>query len=277
MRTVLFAVTAVLTALGCEAVTFPFDVKAPVWNKVAVCTAEEGINIRKAPSTSAQRMVYNEAKIEDYETPLTCLGYWASKTGGNIKPVLFNDMAPVVAEQPGWVELLNIGPEGPQGPSNGWVSAKYCKISEITPITASTKPTKPYFMILNTGSGIEGEYGMYFTGDDMNGLATFYIGRIADGKLVCPYAFTCDYYDASYDDSKDATTISEEKNSETGYKLTLTRQGTSAVMEEYGPAYYMDLSKLSAHMLNYIINQAKPLDKYTTTVYLYDNSYHEIY
>ncbi len=276
MRNVLFTVAIVLTALGSSAVTFPFNVKAPAWNKIAVCTAKDGINIRKAPSATAPRMVYNEAKIEDYETPLTCLAYWGNKTGGSIMPVLFNDFAPVVTEQPGWVELLNIGPVGSNGPSNGWVSTKYCKVSEITPISATAKPLRSDFMILNTGNSIEGEYGMYFTGDEMNGIATFYIGRIADGKLVCPFAFTCDYYDDSYSDNNEATTISKDNNSDASYKLHLTRQCASAVMTEYGLSYFMDLSKLSDRMLDFIINQAKPLDN-DNIVYLYNNLYISIY
>ena len=69
MKTALIAVAAAITALSCQAITFPFTVTAPTWDKVAECTAEGGVNVRKLPSTSAPNMVYNESKIDDYDTP----------------------------------------------------------------------------------------------------------------------------------------------------------------------------------------------------------------
>lgn len=277
MRITFLAVTALLSVFGCSAVTFPFNVKAPAWTKVAECTAEGGINMRKAPSTTAPRMVYNEAKIEDYETPLNYLAYWGTKIGGSIKPVLFDSgsVAPIVSEQPGWIELLK---QGPQEASNAWVSSKFCKVSEITPITASAKPAQTDFMILKTGSGVEGEYGIYFEGDELNALATFYIGRIADGKLVCPYSFVCDYVDLTYEDNNEPTSFIKDSNATARYRFKLTKQCATPVTQEYGPTYYLDFSKFSDRMINFIINNATPLDNYgPCVVYLYDNIYHLMY
>ena len=109
MKTALIAVAAAITALSCQAITFPFSVTAPTWDKVAECTAEGGVNVRKLPSTSAPKMVYNESKIEDYDTPVIYYAYWGTKTGGPVQAITFSDFAPVVSEKPGWIELYKVG------------------------------------------------------------------------------------------------------------------------------------------------------------------------
>ena len=60
MKTTLIAVAAAIAAIGCQAATLPFNVTAPSWNKIAQCTAQGGVNIRTAPSTTAPQMVYKD-------------------------------------------------------------------------------------------------------------------------------------------------------------------------------------------------------------------------
>lgn len=268
MKTTLIAVAAAIAAIGCQAATLPFNVTAPSWNKVAQCTTQGGVNIRKAPSTTAPKMVYNENSIEDYECPVIYNGYWSTKSGGAVQPITFEGVAPVVSEQPGWVELLN---QGPKGESNGWVSAKYCKVSDVTPIRPSGNPKNGFFRIIDS-KGADGTYAIYLYCDEMNGTSNFFLGRLADGKLVCPYSFDCDY--AMDNNSNAAPTI---KKTEYGYIFTATKQCMSEVKtdpnDEYG---YLEtnINMLPDNMIDFIVKQAKPLSPQNPAViYLYNGYY----
>lgn len=264
MRFIFLAVTTVISVLGATAATLPFSVKAPVWTKVAECTAQGGVNIRKAPSVTAPKMVYNEAKVDYYDVPVIYYGYWGSRTGGSIVPVLFDGISPVVSEQSGWVELLNWGPKRE---SNGWVSAKYCKVSEITPISTSGDNVRNLnFLLLDTEGSIDGKYGIYLRYDEMEGVAEFYVGRIADGKLICPYCFSCNYnYMTEFDESD---TAAFEKG-DYGYTFSSTKAVTTATLNEYNSMEYnVDLHKFTPEMLNLILKEATLLEA-PATVYCY--------
>ena len=263
-----FLAVATVISVGATAATLPFTVKAPAWTKIAKCTAIEGINIRKAPSVTAPRMAYNETKIYSYEDPVIYSGYWGSKTGGNIQPVLFSGIAPVVEEEPEWVELYKWGPKRE---SNGWVSKKYCKVSEIIPIsTSGGNVSYPCFLLLDTDSSIEGNYGIYVNCDEMEGLAEFYVGRIADGKLICPYLFSCDYNCMTeYDESCTVPFVKEEYR----YTFNSTKATTTARLNEYDSMEYtVDLHKFTPEMLNLILREATPLET-PATVYCCDDGY----
>lgn len=267
MKTTLIAVAAAITALSCQAITFPFTVTAPTWNKVAECTTEGGVNVRKLPSTTAPKMVYNESKIEDYDTPVIYYAYWGTKTGGPVQAITFSDFAPVVSEKPGWIELYKVGPKAE---SNGWVSSKFCKVSEITPIQPDS-PNRHNFMFLNT-PGVEGTYGIYFTYDEMNSLATFYIGRLENGKIVCPYSFDCEYGENTYEDNAKPSLL---KNEYGFYSLISTKQSMSdfrpsPTSEDSYPV--TDIRKFPSNFLNTAIKQAEPLKK-PATVYMFDGGY----
>lgn len=272
MKMTLIAVAAAITAIGCQAATLPFNVTAPSWNKVAQCTTRGGVNIRKAPSTTAPKMVYNENSIEDYECPVIYYGYWSTKSGGAVQSITFDGVAPVVSEQPGWVELLN---QGPKYESNGWVSAKYCKVSEVTPIQASGNPSYIKFMLLNT-PGIEGTYAMFLVCDDMNSEATFYLGRLDNGKVVCPYSYTCSYSFTSYDDDE-PTSLKNVGDGEPYYHF----HASSKCMSQFQPepnnpdnSYpETDIHKIPADIIDFAIKNAEPLPK-PPYVYLYNGMYY---
>ena len=267
MRFFVFALTSVVSLLACSAATLPFSVRSSSWTKIAECMAEDGINIRRAPSVSAPRLVYNESKIEDYDTPLIYYGYWGTKTGGNIQPVLFGGIAPVVSEQNGWIELLN---EGPRRESNAWVSAKYCKVKEITPISTSDNVVRPAFLMLDTKSDVEGNYAIYYRSDEMEGVACFYLGRVADGKVVCPYVMTCEYNYMSDVAGENSPVFVKGQY---GYTFNLTKAIASGKLNEYGSMEYSaDLSRFSTDLLNLIIQESEPLET-PAIVYLYDGDY----
>lgn len=272
MKMNLIAVAAAIAAIGCQAATLPFNVTAPSWNKVAQCTTQGGVNIRKAPSTTAPKMVYNENSImEEDECPVIYYGYWSTKSGGPVQSITFYGTAPVVSEQPGWVELLN---QGPKGESNGWVSAKYCKVSDVTPIQPSGNPQSLRFMLLNT-PGIEGSYAMYLETDELNAWATFYIGRLDNGKIVCPYMFQCDYSYSAHDDS-DPTALIKEAG-EFPYRF----HASSTCMSQYQPepndpdySYpETDIHKIPADIIDFMIKHAEPLLQ-PSYIYLYNGQYH---
>lgn len=267
MRIAFLALTAIVTALGCSAATLPFNVKAPAWTKIAVCETEGGVNIRQRPSATAPKLVYNEAKIEDYDTPVIYYGYWATKSGGSIYPITFDDVAPIVSEQSGWLELFEIGPKKE---SNGWVSSKYCKVVEPTPISAAEKSASPAFMFLNTDGNVEGQYAIFLTIDEMNSDATFYIGRLVDGKIVCPYFYNC-ILDYQEDNSTDPTQF---KRNEYGVEeFLLTRQGLVINQDEWSYSCTPNLSKFTSQMIDSVIKQAKPLET-PAVIYLYNGGYY---
>ena len=175
---------------GLSAAPPTFNVSAPKWTKLAECTTDGGINIRKTPSTTAPRMVYDEAKITDYDVPLAYYGYWSTgKTGGTIQPVTFAGVGEVVGEQPGWLEINKLGPKEE---SNGWVSAKYCRTFAPTPITFPSKPFVDNLVWLTApGNTADGVYAIFCTIDEMNSTAEFYFGRLVNGLIVCPYRLEC--------------------------------------------------------------------------------------
>lgn len=272
MKTTLIAVAAAIAAIGCQAATLPFNVTAPSWNKIAECTTQGGVNIRKAPSTTAPKMVYNENSIEDYECPVIYYGYWSTKSGGAVQSITFDGIAPVVSEQPGWVELLN---QGPKYESNGWVSAKYCKVSEVTPIQTSGNPYYIKFMLLNT-PGIEGSYAMFLVCDDMNSEATFYLGRLDNGKVVCPYAFTCSYSFSTYDDSE-STSLKNVGEDEPYYHFHASSKCMTDYQQDPNNSDFTqletDINKVPTDIIDFAIKHAEPLP-HPSYVYLYNSRYY---
>lgn len=271
MKRICIAMATVLTALGSQAVTLPFNTPAaPSWTRVAQCTTSGGVNIRKSPSTTAPKLVYNENSLMDYETPLVYSAYWGSKTGGPIQAVTFEGVAPVVSEQPGWIQLLN---EGPKRKSNAWVSSKYCKVSEITPIEPEGNPRSCNFMILDTPAGVDGTYGIYMRIFDMDGEVAFLIGRLTDGKMVCPYEYRCEYV---MDASELGFTTSFSKSEDGSLRFTPLQDCMTMVngeYGEYGEYEAVDINKLPADMINLIVRKAKPLEGSPAIVFGYNNDY----
>lgn len=180
IRHLLF-VAAGVTAMAAAAAEFPFEVAAPKFNKVAYTETEGGINIRQSPSATAPRMLYDEAKIDDYEIPLTVYGYWSSaRPAGSVMAATFSGPEAVVSEKDGWLEIAGIGPKG----VNGWVSAKYCKLEPLRPLESDDN-----LLLMNIDGG---RYGLYMSYSEMDDYAEFYVGRMVDGILVCPYVLVID-------------------------------------------------------------------------------------
>lgn len=180
IRHLLF-VAAGVTAMAAAAAEFPFEVVAPKFSKIAYTKAMGGINIRQFPSATAPRMLYDEAKIEDFETPLSVCGYWSTeRPAGTVKAGTFSGPEAVVSEKDGWLEISGIGANG----VNGWVSAKYCEIEPIKPLEAEGE-----LLVMDIDGA---QYGIYMGYSEMDDYAECYVGRMVDGILVCPYSLIID-------------------------------------------------------------------------------------
>lgn len=246
-------------SLTCVAqVPADFNVAPPKYNKMVTCTADGGVNIRKAPSTTAPRALYNENKIEYFDVPIACYTYWSSgKTGGSICADKFSGTQPFVSESNGWYEIANIGPIDKNGNfTNGWVSAKFCTVKDITPITPALISEKELWL----RSVGDGNLMIYYYADEMNGEYTFYVGRLVDGQLICPYA---------------AITSVEETSSPSCIKKnaynTLTFYCNSGEKDEEGPLF----DKFKDSLFKSALANAEKLE-HPVTVY-YNGEWLEMY
>ncbi|MCH5347121.1 MAG: hypothetical protein J1E63_08420 [Muribaculaceae bacterium] len=222
---------AMATAVSCLATDLPFTVKAPTWTKVAIAKDPEGLNIRKSPSTSAPRLLVDELKITAYDVPLFFYGFWSSNAPkGTVYALKFTGPDPVVSESNGWLEIENIGPNMEE---NGWVSARYCNIVTPTPVTKDNKPSGDNFLWLSDkgiATGDDGEYALQGYYNEMDDEIVFNLGRLAAGKVVCPFSLYCSVL---VDDSrkpglvKDGDiyqiTINPKLMNDDGYDISLTR------------------------------------------------------
>lgn len=215
MRRFVFALCALTISIAAFA-QIPFEVKAPEWSKVAVPIPEEGVNIRKFPSTSAPRPLVDEDKIDDYHVPLIYYAVWSTATPKkNVYALMFTQSAPIIKEQNGWYQVAGIGPKG----EPGWVSAKFCKAVSPEPITIESLKEDPdhYYIISQDGT----DYVFCMETNEMDMDVTFSLGRIVDGILVFPYSLYAGY--------EEGTATKLEKNNYGGYIYKYTSQ----TMDEY--------------------------------------------
>ena len=237
-----------------NAATLPFTVEPVKWTKLAKSNTD-GVNIRKAPSTTAPRYVYqpnNEPTDEEGKS------YWsAAKLIGNEYAVHFEGKAPVVSEVDGWYELKGIGPDG----SNGWVSAKYCDVVNLKDVAQKVVPGEyntPDFVWIKLLSD-ESYYAVYSEYYEMDGYCAFYVGREIDGFVVCPYVLFC-YSQSSADNVCDLI-------DETGYGCRLS-YGDNQNMGRFG----FDIRKFPKEVFVKIIDAAKPMND-PVVIYRSDGSY----
>lgn len=216
--------------------TCPFEVQAPTWTKLVTPNPSQSsyncVNIRKAPSATAPRLVYDESKITSYQVPLQEFAYWsATPPKGSVSALQFceNDYAPLLEESDGWYE---IGGKGPNGES-GWVSSKFCHAVEVEEVGNLT-PDEGY-LISNLGGD---EYVLYMHIDEMDGYVECRFGKKADGKIISPYALTIS--DVTYDDAPDL------KKYDDYYSLVVTQ-------DMFTDAGEFILTKMPGELINKII------------------------
>lgn len=254
MRRFLTGVALVATLLAGYAAPPTFTVEAPAWHKLAMSKSDEGVNIRKSPSTTAPKLVYDENKIDNYQIPLQFFAHWSSATklGDGVYPLKLVELTPVVGEKNGWLELANVGP---QMKENGWVSARYCDV--VTP--GSVFPGEygtDNFMWLKSD---DGNYAIYCTYDEMDGYGAFYVGREIDGMMVFPYRLFCDSF--YMDDDKKCDLYISLKGNKFVYTSAQTSDGMS-----------FDLYKLPEAVRNSIVKRAEKIDR-PLVVYRWNGDY----
>lgn len=233
-----------MTAMTAGAVSIPFEASAPQWDMIAYSTADGGINIRKSPSASAPRLMIDETKLPDLETPYHEYAFWSSaKPSGTTYPITFTGPAPLVSRNGDWLELSGIGAKG----SPAFVSAKYCNVEKVSPITpASTADMKDILMLFDNGDSC---FGIYLYPNEMDGDLNLYVGKLINGVLVCPYNLY-----AIMDSGKSKTSL-EKRNGE--YFLNLS----DAACDEFGTP---SLVKLGEEIQKQMIDAATKAeqDKY---------------
>ncbi len=167
-----------------NAASLPFSVEPVKWTKLAKNNTD-GVNIRKSPSTTAARYVYNPQPTDAADGE----GYWSTaKLKGDEIVITFQGIAPVLSEVEGWNELKGIGPGG----SNGWVNAKYCDLVNLKGRSQKVVPGEYNTPDLLWVRYKDGDlYCIYYEYNEMDGFCAFYIGREIDGYVVCPYCVLC--------------------------------------------------------------------------------------
>lgn len=233
-----------------NAASLPFTVEPVKWSKLAKNNTD-GVNIRKAPSATAPRYVYQP---NNEPTDEAGKSYWsAAKLRGNEYAVHFSGQAPVLSEVDGWYELKGIGPNG----SNGWVSAKYCDVVNLKDVAQKVVPGQyntPDFVWLKFTDG--SHYAICLDYNEMDGFCAFYVGREKDGFVVCPYVLFCN---SLADNTCDL--IDEEY----GCRLLY---GYDQIMGWSG----FDIRKFPKEVFVKIISAAEPLDN-PVVIYRDDGSY----
>lgn len=183
MKNLVLTFIITVCSLASAAAVKPFEVNAPAWKQLATTGSATGINIRQSPSATAPRLMYDEMDMPDYQTPIAEYAKWSDrKPGGTFMARTFmaGEYCPVLKNENGWIQLAGIGPNY----TPGWVSAKYCSLSDIAPITKEQIDSSGEFLPLN---GNDSGYIIYMIADEMEEMATFYIGKALDGKIICPY------------------------------------------------------------------------------------------
>lgn len=244
----LLVLTGLLVCVESFAAVDDFEVVAPSWKHLTAPISDDGVNIRKLPSTLAPKLVYNENNIEYFDVPLSYYGYWSSKPAkAPIYAVKFTNPAPVVSEKDGWYEIKNIGPKCE---SNGWVSGKFCKLITPTPLSNARNSYSGQLKWLSTGSDeYNGAYALYLESNEMEGTAIFYLGRQIDGMLVCPYSFYMDYY--------------EEPDSP--YQIVKHSESNSYMLK--CPTWDVDISNIPVDILSFIFDK---MEKDESTIVVCD-------
>ena len=217
-----------------------FSVTAPSWNKVAV-PQTDGINIRKYASSTAPKLMYDEMKIEFFDTPVIYYAKWVSKPSKYMVAIPYDAPMPIISEKNGWYEVLHCGPSYKE---NGWISAKYAKVENIEKITASNLPKDRIGWI---DRGEDGIYMINLEYNDMDGSAIFYVGRLIDGVVVAPYILDC----PSVALEPDAKPQIKKMN---GYYEFVYNPSCSSPDYEYDPM----ASKLPKELLEDIIKYSEP-------------------
>ena len=171
-----------VAAMGQQAAaqaSLPFEAAAPQWGKAAVAE-EAGATMYQTAVASSPTLVFDFFNADEYE-PTTFLPSWSNTVSrAHAEPRPLKGAAPVIAEKAGWVEVDYVPEVEGKGYSyKVWVPAKSVTVQTLSPLPAGDASLRIF------DEGDLAGYGLYRrTGE--NG-AELFLGRVSDGKLVCPY------------------------------------------------------------------------------------------
>lgn len=213
-RSILLAIITLTAALA-EA-QLPFEVQAPSFRTVVISKAENGSQIRKAPSLQAPRLVIDDNKITDYHTPAiySNAAYWSTaKNRGAVSSITFTGPAVPAEKKDGWYRFPGIGLRG----VDGWVAASTCNemtLTDITPYNINNWP--PCFKLFDYNGE---QYFLELSLDELEGIQKAAVGKLNNGKIVMPY---CIYWE---DDVPEWITWSSDPEAMNSHNLNkLTRK-----------------------------------------------------
>lgn len=225
----LVALSMLAMSMSANAVSFDFSVNKPLWNKIAICTANEGVTIRQYASTAAPRLAYNPNDIEEFDEPVECSAFWTkSVKSRNVEPILFTGQAPVNQEKDGWLELKYIGLNLK---GDGWVSGKYCKVLPVKTLTPAMLSADKFRFT------DDGQYAVTIEWNEVESTFSIYVGKFDDGYLVLPYRLECNGFAPS---ENNKTYL--EKNEYGGYYFRFK----PSLFENYD----FDIRQIPADVLN---------------------------
>lgn len=252
-----WAIVAAICSTGLvQAVSFPFSVNKPDVRMIV----SNGVNIRKTPSATAPKLVYNvnDENLDFGADPIDVSFWSAGSAKRNIEAVQFTGPGIVIGEKDDWYQIRGYGAEG-QG--NGWVNAKYCKPFTPQKLVYPNELSEDEsfrFLWLTQFPGTEpGEYAMYYdySYNDLS-LVCFYIGKVVDGMLVCPYSFGT---------LEAPVLVGPEDNVAVAKVITpdhsLMHYWEIRYNTDYMDSWSLNLSKLPRQIIEQIVENAKPLDK----------------
>lgn len=233
-------------------VTFPFEVTTPTWTKIAQGTSEKGANIRKSPSATAPRLMYNEYQIA-MDCPAIPQSQWSTRpVKGNWLAATFGsyDTAPVLSEKDGWVQLdLSCPHLGP-----GWVSTKYCIVTDIKPITRQNAGVCVKFL-----DGDKSDYFIDVEMNDMESEITYTIGKLVNGLMISHYMLCTTWHSSEYNNGK--VGIYQDENGMPGtYWYTEPDANYNYV--------YLHASELTPEMISAILKYAEPMENGNIVTYM---------
>ena len=190
MKKLILIVFGVMSILGVEAQTLPFDVNVP---NVKYIRSKNGVNVRQQPSVNSKKLIADD--IYDPEG-----GYgdalWSLNVPRDYKPVQFlNGIS--TREKDGWYYIENVGPVYGEG---GWVSATYSEPFIPFPIEypktsyrSNTMYAPGIKWIKGQGNYKDGEYVLISEGHfGDNAELSIFLGKLVDGIIICPYEFPID-------------------------------------------------------------------------------------
>lgn len=231
----------------------PFDVSVPASFKLV-----KGLNcnVLQKPLKSAARLVYNEN--EYYEWSELEVASWSTATTlkRGYKIFKFNYVAPATEEQNGFYKIEGLAP-GEQGA--GWVSSALCKVVKPEALAPNKNFEESHDVKWITLEGQQYALVSEYWGD--SDVTYFYVGKLVDGVIVCPYAF-----------GSPNVAIYVRQGNVSRPTLVKNRDG---YWEINVPASYLidgwsfNLSKVSDEFANELIRNAKKLDN-TMVFYLND-------